>query len=318
MGQKILQQLRSSTTYASLAAAKAALRDSTFMSARHDGEIVLARYTSSADDGVWSESVTYTKSLVGIYHKDSNNTVTCTLLTEVDQDSNHLTITSNEIDKIYAVDNKQDILYDSTNNVSGQTTHTITFKTINGESLLVPSGSTDYDVDTIEVYFGELIPEVPMQTSYGFGYFTTISGPQGTTGRMPTYYTADEKHLYVDWNDNCIYRYNATTSLYVKVGSVDEVSLVTNSSSGSVSQALSPNTFYKFTGNPSSLTLTMVSGTGLCVYAGKFTADSNGCQLTLPSGVTVAAGSSIDTSGIEGGKTYEFNIADGVAIIMEV
>jgi hypothetical protein len=94
----------------------------------------------------------------------------------------------------------------------------------------------------------------------------------------------------------------------------DKLTVVTNSSTGAVSQALNPNVFYKFTGNLTSLTLTLVSGAELCIYAGKFTADSSGCQLSLPNTVTIAS----SVPSIEGGKTYEFSIADNVLLMVEV
>lgn len=111
-------------------------------------------------------------------------------------------------------------------------------------------------------------------------------------------------------------QHQSLTNYYTKT-QVDElvlVDVVTVATSGAVSQALQPNTFYKFTGALTSLTLTLTAGTGLVVYAGKFTASSSGCTLSLPATVTEAA--SNDT--IEGGKTYEFSIVDNVIVIKEV
>ena len=97
-------------------------------------------------------------------------------------------------------------------------------------------------------------------------------------------------------------------------GKADVVTIVTNSSTGSVSQALDPNKFYKFTGALTALTLTLNAGTGLCIYAGKFTSDSNtACNVTLPSGVKL----SDNAPSVEAGGTYEFSIADNLMLLVK-
>ena len=110
---------------------------------------------------------------------------------------------------------------------------------------------------------------------------------------------------------------NAITSAKISEwdGKAEKATLVTVSTSGAVSQQLAPNTFYKFTGGVSSLTLTLdTTGTGLLTYFGKFVTASSGCQLSLPSTLTEATGNAT----IEGGKTYEFHIVDNVIRISEV
>lgn len=94
-----------------------------------------------------------------------------------------------------------------------------------------------------------------------------------------------------------------------------ETPSVTVSATGDVSQALNPNTFYKF-GAVDSLDLTLVAGTGLVVYFGRFTTSANwgGTGLTVPSGVTEGA----NNPTVEASKTYEFNIMDNVLLLMEV
>ena len=84
---------------------------------------------------------------------------------------------------------------------------------------------------------------------------------------------------------------------------------------GNVSQELEPNKFYKF-GSINSLSLTLASGTGFLIYAGKFTASSSwgGTGLSLPASVTEASGN--DT--IATGKTYEFSILDNIIVVKEV
>lgn len=99
-------------------------------------------------------------------------------------------------------------------------------------------------------------------------------------------------------------------------GKADKVTVVEVSDAGAVSQALDPNKFYKFTGALTSLSLTLVSGTGFFMYAGKFTTGSgwgsNG--LTIPATVTEAA----NNDEIAASKTYEFSIMDNVIVIKEV
>lgn len=63
---KTIQLLRSSSLYASLEAAKTALQTQDFITARSDGELVLARYNHT--DG----NTTTIKSVIGVYHKAPN------------------------------------------------------------------------------------------------------------------------------------------------------------------------------------------------------------------------------------------------------
>lgn len=105
-----------------------------------------------------------------------------------------------------------------------------------------------------------------------------------------------------------------------RAGMVVEVIDVTGETVEGVTTAtvasLLPNKFYRFTPGLDSLTITALgSGTGLAVYAGKFTsAASAACTLSLPATVTEGA----NNPTIEAGKTYEFNIADGVLLMVEV
>lgn len=98
-------------------------------------------------------------------------------------------------------------------------------------------------------------------------------------------------------------------------GKADKVMVVDVASTGDVSQALAPNTFYKF-GSIDSLALTLTAGTGFVMYAGKFTAsaDWGGTELSVPANVTEATGN--DT--VEAGKVYEFSILDNVISVKEV
>lgn len=98
-------------------------------------------------------------------------------------------------------------------------------------------------------------------------------------------------------------------------GKADAISVVNVSTTGSVSQTIDPNKFYKF-GSIDSLALSLTAGTGFIVYAGKFTASANwgGTKLSVPANVTEASGN--DT--VEAGKMYEFSIMDDIIIVKEV
>ena len=123
--------------------------------------------------------------------------------------------------------------------------------------------------------------------------------------------------LYIDVADNVSYVWSGST--FVRIDEEPEqdltVPVVTVSATGDVSQALNPNTFYKF-GSVDSLDLTLVAGTGLVVYFGRFSTSANwgGTGLTVPNGVTEGA----NNPTVEASKTYEFNIMDNVLLLMEV
>lgn len=93
------------------------------------------------------------------------------------------------------------------------------------------------------------------------------------------------------------------------------ITKTTVSTSGAVSQAMTSGVFYSFTGTPTSLTLTLTApSTGLGIYAGKFTASSTGCTLSVPASVT----ESIDNPNIVANGTYEFNIMDNVLLMVQI
>lgn len=144
--------------------------------------------------------------------------------------------------------------------------------------------------------------------------------------------TGNSKKLYVDVVNKQLYKYEGsyvsitgdfvTTDLYnndiqdLYENKADITQVVTVSTTGAVTQALEPNTFYQFTGNPTSLTLTLTSGTGLCIYAGKFTASNNwgGVGLNVPATVTMA----LNNDTVSAGGVYEFSILDNVMILKQI
>lgn len=94
-----------------------------------------------------------------------------------------------------------------------------------------------------------------------------------------------------------------------------EIIEVTGENASATVASLLPNKFYLFTPALDALTITALgSGTGLCVYAGKFTAASASTSLNLPATVTVAD----SVPDIEANHVYEFNIADGVLLMVDV
>ena len=151
----------------------------------------------------------------------------------------------------------------------------------------------------------------------------------GTWAFSSTAEVGNFNKIYVDVLTNSIYKYEGS---YVSVtgdfvtydqynidiqdlweNKADVIQVVTVSTTGAVTQALEPNTFYQFTGNPTSLTLTLTSGTGLCVYAGKFTAGTGFSNLSLPASVKEADG----IPSIEAGNTYEFSIMDNLLLLVK-
>lgn len=85
---------------------------------------------------------------------------------------------------------------------------------------------------------------------------------------------------------------------------------------GSIICTLDPNTFYVFPDPLSSLSITLENGVNgmLETYSGKFTAASSGCTLTLPSTVKLSE----DAPTIEADKSYEFNIANNVIVLIKI
>ena len=80
-------------------------------------------------------------------------------------------------------------------------------------------------------------------------------------------------------------------------------------------QTLTPNTFYKFTGLPTSLTLTLgtpISGIAN-IYAFSFVAGAANPTISLPSSVTIDG-----TPSIAQGDYVEFSIMNNVAIFKVV
>lgn len=97
-------------------------------------------------------------------------------------------------------------------------------------------------------------------------------------------------------------------------GKQDVTTLVEVTATGDVAQALDSGKFYRF-GEVDSLTLTFTApSAGLGMWGGKFTASASWSALGIPATIDEAAGN--DT--IAGGKTYEFNVLDGIIVIKEV
>ena len=101
--------------------------------------------------------------------------------------------------------------------------------------------------------------------------------------------------------------------MYVEDTILNKVSV---SGSASVTQALSPSTFYSFETALTDLTITLTAttGQGLPIYGGRFATDAGGCSMTIPAGVTAASGN----PSIGASKTYEFNILDNILILLEL
>ena len=171
----------------------------------------------------------------------------------------------------------------------------------------VPTKLSDFsnDLSFGRIEYGQLV-------NGGFYRRSKVNGSWGLAQVNPL--TPDLGVLYIDVADNVSYVWSG--SAFVRVDEEQtETPSVTVSATGDVSQALNPNTFYRF-GAVDSLDLTLVAGTGLVVYFGRFSTSANwgGTGLTVPSGVTEGA----NNPSVEASKTYEFNIMDNVLLLMEV
>lgn len=171
----------------------------------------------------------------------------------------------------------------------------------------VPTKLSDFsnDLSFGRIEYGQLV-------NGGFYRRSKVNDSWGPAQVNPL--TPDLGVLYIDVADNVSYVWSG--SAFVRVDEEQtETPSVTVSATGDVSQALNPNTFYRF-GAVDSLDLTLVAGTGLVVYFGRFSTSANwgGTGLTVPSGVTEGA----NNPTVEASKTYEFNIMDNVLLLMEV
>lgn len=153
-----------------------------------------------------------------------------------------------------------------------------------------------------------------------YNYLTPVStvGVAAVTNRYsdldgtPTIPTVNNGTLTIKNHGVTVGTFTANQSGNTTADITTEV--VTVSGTGSITQALDANKFYKF-GSVSALTLTLnAAGSGLAIYAGKFTASADNISITLPSGTSITD-SSVD---IESGNTYEFSILDGVCIISDI
>lgn len=171
----------------------------------------------------------------------------------------------------------------------------------------VPTKLSDFsnDLSFGRIEYGQLV-------NGGFYRRSKVNGSWGLAQVNPL--TPDVGVLYIDVADNVSYVWSGSAFVRVDEESTETPS-VTVSATGDVSQALNPNTFYRF-GEVDSLDLTLVAGTGLVVYFGRFSTSANwgGTGLTVPSGVTEGT----NNPTVEASKTYEFNIMDNVLLLMEV
>ncbi len=96
------------------------------------------------------------------------------------------------------------------------------------------------------------------------------------------------------------------------------VPLVVVSGTGAVTQALDPNTFYRF-GSITSLTITLnATSNGLAIYAGRFTAATGFSNFAFPSTVkTPEDGGKYELPEITAGHTYEFSIQENYLLMIE-
>lgn len=92
--------------------------------------------------------------------------------------------------------------------------------------------------------------------------------------------------------------------------------LVTITTSGDVSQTIEPNTFYNFTGELTSLSLSLGNSQNLSIYYGKFSTSSSWSSGGFSVPATVVETPTSNT--IDAGHTYEFSIVDNIIKVEEV
>lgn len=125
---------------------------------------------------------------------------------------------------------------------------------------------------------------------------TTTPQPLGTAaaGSSTNYSRADHVHAKPTAAD---------------IGAAPAWTKVTNSSTGAVTQAMSQNTFYSFTGVLTSLTITLADGSDKH-YHFMFISDSPAPVLNMPNSVTMP-----DNFTVAADTTYEVDIFEGFAVI---
>lgn len=100
------------------------------------------------------------------------------------------------------------------------------------------------------------------------------------------------------------------------VAAVDNGSEITIDAAGIVSQELSPDVFYNFTGALTSLTITL--GTAVAgrenEYKGQFISGATAPTVTFPLNIAWIGGAFT----IEASKTYQFSILNGIGVIVGV
>lgn len=153
---------------------------------------------------------------------------------------------------------------------------------------------------------GDLVFSVPMTLNYGDFILAGITWMEGQQQTF-TFTANGVSFIQTDY-------VNTTALSTALAGKQDITTLVEVTATGDVTQALDSGKFYRF-GEVDSLTLTFTApSAGLGMWGGKFTASASWSALGIPATIDEAAGN--DT--IAGGKTYEFNVLDGIIVIKEV
>ena len=130
--------------------------------------------------------------------------------------------------------------------------------------------------------------------------------------------TDDDTTLFKNWRE-AINSSDSTSNAQIIdtwASNSDNTRMVTVSDNGAVSQALSPNVFYDFTGTLTSLTITLSSTINgrECEYKGQFLSGSTAPTVTFPNGITWVD----EFPTIEANKTYQFSILNNIGIIVGV
>lgn len=269
---------------------------------KNDGEITLVRYQEGNNDPV--------KTLVAIYRKNGS-TGTWTYITEFDYDNyytkeeindNELVIAQALSDLASELDEKAYTLDLSAVALSGSYNDLLNKPTIPAGVIVdntITQNSTN-PVRSSAIYAALASKSDVSSTVTDISYSSSTKKIQKTINNSTT--------------DVVTLSTVATSGLYGDLTGIPGVQECTDT--GDASKALSPNIFYIFTNALNSLTLTLTSGTGLCIYAGKFTASNSwgGVGLNVPSTVTMA----LNNDTVSAGGVYEFSILDNVMILKQI
>lgn len=111
-------------------------------------------------------------------------------------------------------------------------------------------------------------------------------------------------------SDGSVYQDSDGYIILSTEGGISVMQEITITTDGAVTQQLSPNILYHFTGNLTSLTITLAATQSLAYYHFDFNSGSTAVTLSLPNTVTMPDNFSVDTS-----LRYEIDILNNFGTV---